>query len=375
MYEREAIFIKRVMVIMGTRPEAIKLCPVVKELQKREDLFETVVASSGQHKVMLDGALKAFSVKPDLVADVMQEGQGLSDLPAQILRWCDGIFHNEHPDLVLVQGDTATAYAAGLAAFYNGIPVGHVEAGLRTYQIKSPFPEEYHRRALALLATYHFAPTVHAKRNLEREGVPSAAIHITGNTVVDALRYTLNECRPPIQWQIPKGFRLVLFTAHRRESLGTPLCGMLKALRRVVDAHPDVIAVFPIHHNPMVRKAANEILCGAERIRMIKPPEFVAFHHLLSKAYLVMTDSGGIQEEAASLGIPTLVMRYSSERAEGIRAGVLKLAGSGEEGIFTLADRLLTKDSDEYLSMRRPSSVYGDGHAASRIVDFLVKTI
>ena len=360
---------------MGTRPEAIKLCPIVKELQKRERVFETVVASSGQHKAMLDRALEAFCIKPDYGAAVMQEGQSLPSLTAQIIEQCDRILSSVHPDLVLVQGDTATAFAAGLASFYNGIRVGHIEAGLRTYQMRSPFPEEYHRRALALLATHHFAPTVTAKRNLEREGIPAAAIYITGNTVVDALRYTLNECRSPIQWQIPEGFRLILFTAHRRESLGVPIRGMLKALRRTVEAHRDVIAVFPVHHNPEVRKAANEILSGAERIRMIEPPEFVSFHHLLAKSYLVLTDSGGIQEEAVSLGIPTIVMRYSSERTEGMRAGVLKLAGSDEEGIFTLANRLLAKGSDEYLCMRRPSAVFGDGHAASRIVDILEQTI
>lgn len=375
MYKREAIFIKRVMVIMGTRPEAIKLCPVVWELQTRSKEFETLVCSTGQHRELLAGALRAFHVVPDLELDVMREGQSLSVLSADLLQAIDSVLQSTHPNAVLVQGDTATAHAAALAAFYRGIPVGHVEAGLRTYHARDPFPEEYHRRAIALLSSWHFAPTVTAKRNLVREGIHESTICISGNTVVDALRYTLNECRPAIRFELPKNSRLIVFTAHRRESLGEPLCGMLRALRRTVEAYPDVFAVFPVHHNPEVRKSAAMILSGAERIRMIEPPEFISFHHLLAKAYLVMTDSGGIQEETVALGIPTVVMRYTSERTEGMRAGILRLAGSGEEGVFSLAHRLLRPGSEEYLSMRRPSAVYGNGHAAERIVDRLCKQL
>lgn len=361
---------KKIMVVMGTRPEAIKLCPLVREL-KRRTAFETLVCSTGQHRAMLDSALSAFSVKPDFDMDVMRTGQTLSDVTARILKRTDELLVAERPDLVLVQGDTTTAFAGALAAFHRKIPVGHVEAGLRTHRIRDPFPEEFHRMAIAMLADYHFAPTVTAKRNLLAEGYPNERIFVTGNTVVDALRITLTEKRPFAEWNLPPDKRVLLFTAHRRESFGEPIREMLRALRRIVEDTPDVLAFFPVHHNPEVRHAAIEILKGVPRIRMIEPPEIVTFHHLLSKAYLILTDSGGIQEEASALGIPTLVMRYSSERTEGMRAGVLKLAGSGEAGIVSLAKRLLEPDSEEYAAMRRPSSVYGSGHASVRIADVL----
>jgi UDP-N-acetylglucosamine 2-epimerase (non-hydrolysing) len=271
----------------------------------------------------------------------------------------------------LVHGDTTTTFAAALAAFYRGVPIAHVEAGLRTYNILSPYPEEFNRRAVSLMTTMHFAPTERAAENLIREGVERGCVFITGNTVVDALRITLTEKRPLSEWSLPPDKRILLFTAHRRESFGPPIRGMLRALRRIVEDTPDLLAFFPVHHNPEVRRAAIEILKGVPRIRMIEPPEIVSFHHLLSKAYLILTDSGGIQEEASALGIPTIVMRYSSERTEGMRAGVLKLAGSGEEGIVTLAKRLLEPDSEEYASMHKPSAIYGDGNASVRIADIL----
>ncbi len=362
----------KLMVIMGTRPEAIKLCPVISELRRRNRIA-VEICSTGQHRAMLDSALEAFGIKPDFDIDAMRTGQTSADLGARILNRTSEILEAEKPDFVLVQGDTTTAFFGALSAFYRKIPIGHVEAGLRTYHLHSPFPEELHRQAIGILADYHFAPTVTAKKNLLREGRNESRVFVTGNTVVDALRHTLTERRPFTEWKIPEGKRLILFTAHRRESFGEPLCGMLRALRRIVSEHEDTLAIFPIHHNPRVRGAARQILSGESRIRMIEPPEFVSFHHLLARAHLVLTDSGGIQEEACALGIPTLVMRYSSERTEGLRAGVLKLVGCDEDGIVSVADRLLSPNSEEYAAMRRPSAVYGNGHAAAKIADILEK--
>ena len=363
---------KRVMVLLGTRPEVIKLCPVIQELKKR-DAFSVQVCSTGQHREMLDSALAAFDVKADFDLDCMRTGQTSSTLASRILKGFDEILESESPELVLVQGDTTSAFAGGLCAFYRRIPVAHVEAGLRTYHMHSPFPEEFHRQTLSLLSDYHFAPTVTAKQNLVREGKKEDTVFITGNTVVDALRWTLTSRKPTVPWVLPTDKRLILFTAHRRESLGKGIVGMFRALRRLVEAYPDVEAVCPLHHNPRVRASAKEILQGVPRIRCIEPPEMVSFHHLLSKAYLILTDSGGIQEEAVALGIPTVVMRYSTERTEGIRAGVLKLSGSGERGIFDTAFRLLAPDSEEYAAMKRPSAIFGDGHARVRIADALEK--
>ena len=361
---------KRIMIALGTRPEAIKLCPLIKELRTRGK-SEVFVLSTGQHREMLDSALRAFGIKPDFDMDVMRTGQTLSDVTARILRRADEVLAVEQPEVLLVQGDTTTAFATALAAFHRRVRVGHVEAGLRTYRIGSPFPEELHRQAIGLFADYHFAPTVTAKKNLLGEGKNERSVFVTGNTVVDALRMTLTMQPPYGDWHFLEGKRLVIFTAHRRESMGTPLRGMLSALRRITEEHPDVAVVFPVHHNPEVRVAARELLQDAPRIHMVEPPEFVTFHHLLARAFLIMTDSGGIQEEACALGVPTMVLRNSSERSEGLRAGVLKLAGTDEEGIVALASRLLARDSELYASMRRASSVYGDGRAASRIADVL----
>ncbi len=361
---------ERIMIVVGTRPEAIKLCPLIREL-KRRGRFEVQVCSTGQHRAMLDSALEAFSVKPDFDFDVMRTGQTLSSVHARILRRSDEILQAERPSMVLVQGDTTTAFAASLSAFYNGIPVGHVEAGLRTYHMDSPFPEEFHRTAISLYSSYHFAPTVTAKKNLVKEGVRESSVFITGNTVVDALRYTLTEKKPRCPHSFPEGVRVVVFTAHRRESFGKPIRGMLRALRVLVDSYPDVIAVCPLHHNPEVRRAAAEIIKNHPRIRMIEPPEIVSFHHLLARAHLIITDSGGIQEEAVALGIPTMVTRFSTERSEGLRAGVLRLAGSSEEGITDLGLRLLAPDSEEYQGMKKPSKIYGDGNASARIANAL----
>ena len=361
---------KRIMIAMGTRPEAIKLCPLVKELRAR-NRDEITVLSTGQHREMLDSALTVFGIKPDYELDVMRTGQTLSDVTARILRRTDEVLVAERPDLLLVQGDTTTAFATALAAFHRHIRVGHVEAGLRTYRMYAPFPEELYRQAIGLFADYHFAPTVAAKKNLIREGKHEATVYVTGNTVVDALRMTLAQQPPPADWSFLEGKRLLIFTAHRRENIGTTLCGMLSALRRIVDAHPDIVAIFPVHHNPEVRGLACKILHDHPRIRMMEPPQFVTFHHLLARATLIMTDSGGIQEEACALGVPTMVLRNSSERTEGLMSGVLKLAGTDEEGIVSLAERLLDPDSDLYPTMKKKSSVYGDGKASVRIADIL----
>ena len=361
---------KRIMIAMGTRPEAIKLCPLVRVLRERKKA-EIFVLSTGQHREMLDSALEAFGIKPDFDMDVMRTGQTLSDVTARILRRADEVVAAERPDILLVQGDTTTAFATALAAFHRQIRVGHVEAGLRTYRLHSPFPEELHRQAIGLLADYHFAPTVTAKKNLLREGKPESCVFVTGNTVVDALRMTLAMQPTGDDWWHVEGKRLLIFTAHRRESLGAPLRGMLSALRRIVDAHSDVIAVFPVHHNPEIRSAARELLQDAPRIHMIEPPDFITFHHLLARATLIMTDSGGIQEEACALGIPTMVLRNSSERTEGLTSGVLKLAGTDAEGIVSLAFRLLAPESELYQSMKNPSAVYGDGRASVRIANLL----
>jgi UDP-N-acetylglucosamine 2-epimerase (non-hydrolysing) len=365
---------KQIMVIMGTRPEAIKLCPLVRELKKRPDFFVSV-CSSGQHRTMLDEAMQAFDVKPDFELDVMRVGQGVGALYARLVFEIDRLLAEKRPDLVLVQGDTATAYAGAQAAFYRGIAVGHVEAGLRTNSIRSPFPEELHRRAIALMADLHFAPTVTASQNLIREGVEKKKVFITGNTVVDALKYTLSLDREIKLPEIPKNSRLILFTAHRRENLGKTMQGMFRALRRILQNHPDVFAICPLHPNPQVRTVAKECLQDCNRVLCIEPPEVISFHRLLARADLVMTDSGGIQEEATALGIPTVVMRYSTERTEGVMAGNLRLSGSGEEGIVDTVNRLLEKDSALYESMKKSSSVYGDGSASVRISDLIEKKL
>lgn len=365
---------KRVLVVMGTRPEAIKLCPVILELKRRRSL-ETAVCSTGQHREMLLSAMEAFSVCADEELNVMREGQTVSDVTGRILSGMDAVLERIKPSLVLVQGDTATAFAGAVAAFHRRIPIGHVEAGLRTYHIKSPFPEEFHREAISMIADYHFAPTQLAKSNLIQEGKSEKTVFLTGNTVVDALRFSLRRGKPSIAWSFPSQYRLLIFTAHRRENQGVAMEGMFRALRRIVEAYPDVLAVCPLHPSPEVRRVAGEILLGCDRIRVIEPPETVSFHRLLAKSYLVLTDSGGIQEETTALGVPTLVMRYSTERTEGIRAGCLRLVGSGEQGIVQMASRMLEEGSEEYAAMKRPSRVFGDGRASVRIVNILERLL
>ncbi len=364
---------ERIMVIVGTRPEAIKLCPLILELKKRTR-WEVLVCLTGQHRTMLDDAMNVFGVRSDFDLQVMQPGQSLCGVTERIIHGLEEIYTSEHPSMVLVQGDTATAFCGALAAFYHRISIGHIEAGLRTFHMDSPFPEEFHRVAISLMANYHFAPTVTAKKNLIREGREERTIFVTGNTVVDALRFTLMQPHQPDRIVVPPKSRLLIFTAHRRESFGKPLVGMFRALRRLVERFPDIVAVCPLHQNPEVRSAA-AVLQGEDRIRVIEPPDIVTFHHLLSHAYLVMTDSGGIQEETVALGIPTIVTRFSTERTEGIRAGVLRLGGTDENGLFELASKLLSSDSEDYQSMKKPSSVFENGNASIRIADHLEQVL
>lgn len=360
---------KKVMVVFGTRPEAIKMCPLVNELKSRKNI-ETVVCVTGQHRQMLDQVLEAFQVVPDYDLSIMKQKQTLFDITVNILERIKEVLEEVKPDIVLVHGDTSTTFVTALACFYLQIAVGHVEAGLRTYNIYSPYPEEFNRQAVSIISQFNFAPTELSKQNLLREGKKEETIYITGNTAIDALRTTVREdyCHPELDWA--KGSRLIMITAHRRENLGEPMKNMFRAIRRVMDEHPDVKAIYPIHMNPVVRETANEILGDDERIHIIEPLEVLDFHNFLNRSYMILTDSGGIQEEAPSLGKPVLVMRDTTERPEGIAAGTLKLVGTDEEVIYQNFKRLL-EDEEEYAKMSNASNPYGDGHACERIADIL----
>lgn len=360
---------KKILVVFGTRPEAIKMCPVVNELKKREKLT-TVVCVTGQHRQMLDAVLKAFEVVPDYDLSIMKEKQNLFDITVNILDKMGKVLDEVHPDVVLVHGDTSTTFVTALACFYKQIPIGHVEAGLRTYDIYSPYPEEFNREAVSIISKYNFAPTEAAKANLLKEGKKSSSIYVTGNTVIDALKTTVREDyhHPELVWAAD--YRLILITAHRRENLGEPMRHMFQAIRRVMDEHPDVKAIYPIHMNPAVRDVAESILGDDNRIHIIEPLDVLHFHNFMKASYLILTDSGGIQEEAPSLGKPVLVMRDTTERPEGIEAGTLKLVGTSEEVIYREFSRLLT-DKNAYNSMSRAVNPYGDGHASERIADIL----
>ena len=324
---------KKVMLVFGTRPEAIKMCPLVNELKRRSGI-RTLVCVTGQHRQMLDQVLEAFAVVPDYDLSIMKERQTLFDVTTNILNRIREVLESEHPDVVLVHGDTSTTFVTALACFYLQIPVGHVEAGLRTYNIYSPYPEEFNRQAVSIISSWHFAPTELSKQNLLKEGKAEDTIYVTGNTAIDALKTTVRKdyTHPELTWAA--GSRLILITAHRRENLGEPMKHMFRAIRRVCDEHPDIKAIYPIHMNPAVRETADAILGGDERIRIIEPLDVLDFHNFLARSYLVLTDSGGIQEEAPSLGKPVLVMRDTTERPEGIRAGTLKLTGTDEEVIY-----------------------------------------
>ena len=360
---------KKIMLVFGTRPEAIKMCPLVNELKTRKNI-ETIVCVTGQHRQMLDQVLDAFHVVPDYDLSIMKDKQTLFDITANILTRIKEVLEEVKPDVVLVHGDTSTTFVTALACFYLQIPVGHVEAGLRTYNIYSPYPEEFNRQAVGIISAYNFAPTELSKQNLLNESKNPDTIFVTGNTAIDALKTTVRAdyTHPELEWA--KDSRLILITAHRRENLGEPMKNMFRAIRRCLDEHPDVKAIYPIHMNPVVRQTADEILGGEERIRIIEPLEVLDFHNFLARSFLILTDSGGIQEEAPSLGKPVLVMRDTTERPEGIAAGTLKLVGTDEEVIYKNFKRLL-EDEGEYAKMSTASNPYGDGFACKRIADIL----
>ncbi|WP_058308663.1 non-hydrolyzing UDP-N-acetylglucosamine 2-epimerase [Gracilibacillus massiliensis] len=360
---------KKAMVVFGTRPEAIKMCPLVKELETRRGL-ETIVCVTGQHKEMLQQVLDVFDIEPDYNLSIMKDKQTLFDVTTAILEKMKDVLEEVKPDVVLVHGDTSTTFVTSLACFYLQIPVGHVEAGLRTYNIYSPYPEEFNRQAVGLVAKYNFAPTDMSKENLLKEGKDPESIHVTGNTAIDALNTTVRENYTHEQLEWAADSRLIMITAHRRENLGEPMRNMFKAIKRIVDEYEDIKVIYPIHMNPVVREAANDILGSNDRVRIIEPLEVIDFHNFLSQSYMILTDSGGIQEEAPSLGKPVLVMRDTTERPEGVEAGTLKLVGTDEENIYTHFKQLLD-DKEEYQRMSKASNPYGDGYACKRIADVL----
>lgn len=363
---------KTVMLVFGTRPEAIKMCPLVQELKSRPSL-NTLVCVTGQHRQMLDQVLETFGVVPDYDLAIMKDKQTLFDVTTNILQSIKAVLEEARPDVVLVHGDTSTTFVTALACFYLHIPVGHVEAGLRTYNLDSPFPEEFNRQAVSLLAKYNFAPTAQARENLLREGKDPATIFVTGNTAIDALKTTVRESytHPELQWA--EGSRLILLTAHRRENLGQPMYQMFRAIKRVVDEHPDLKVIYPIHMNPLVRQVASQVFGDDARFHIIEPLDVLHFHNFMARSHLILTDSGGIQEEAPSLGKPVLVMRDTTERPEGVAAGTLKLVGTDEETIYRELSTLLT-DPEAYNAMAHASNPYGDGFASRRIADLLEQT-
>lgn len=360
---------KKIMLVFGTRPEAIKMCPLVKELKKEKDI-ETVVCVTGQHRQMLDMVLEAFDVNPDYDLSVMKQRQSLYDVTCGVMLKMKDVLEEVKPDVVLVHGDTTTTFAAALACFYQQIPVGHVEAGLRTYDIYSPFPEEYNRQAAGIIARYHFAPTEAARNNLLKEGKNEENIYVTGNTGIDALKTTVKEDYHHELLDWASGSKLIMLTAHRRENLGKHLYSMFRAIKRVVNETPDVKVIYPVHLNPLVQQTAGDVFGDNDRIKLVPPMEVIDFHNFMARSHIILTDSGGIQEEAPSLGKPVLVMRDTTERPEGIKAGTLKLVGTDEKTIYSNFKMLLT-DEREYKKMSEASNPYGDGRASERIVEIL----
>ena len=360
---------KKILVVFGTRPEAIKMCPLVKELKTRESI-ETIVCVTGQHKEMLQVVLDTFGVVPDYNLSIMKESQTLFDITSGILEKIKVVLEEVKPDIVLVHGDTSTSFVTALACFYLQIPVGHVEAGLRTYNIYSPYPEEFNREGIGLIAQYNFAPTKLAKQNLLNEGKKPESIYVTGNTVIDAMSHTVkkNYTHPELDWV--GNDKLIFITAHRRENLGEPMHHMFRAIRRVLDEHPDCKAVYPIHMNPLVRKAADEELGDCKQIHIIEPIGVFDCHNFEARSYLILTDSGGIQEEAPAYGVPVLVMRDTTERPEGVEAGTLELVGTHEDVIYKEFTKLLD-NKEEYNKMAHAANPYGDGHACERIANIL----
>ena len=361
---------KKIMAVIGTRPEAIKMCPVIIELKKRKNV-DLYVCVTGQHREMLRSVLDIFGVKADCDFDIMKDGQSLSDITKAVMDGISETLKREMPDIVLVHGDTTTAFAASLACFYKGVPVGHVEAGLRTYDVRSPYPEEFNRRAIDITARWLFAPTRLSAENLLREGLKEDSIYITGNTAIDALEYTVDKDYSSPITDAASGKRIILLTAHRREIHGEALRGIFRAVRRIADESDDVMIVYPVHPNPVVRTAAEEILSGHERIMLTEPLDVIAFHNLMAKSFFIMTDSGGIQEEAPSLGKPVLVLRDVTERPEGVSAGTLRIVGTNEKSVYIACKNLLCNDA-EYEKMSSAENPYGNGKASKRIADILL---
>lgn len=360
---------KKIMAVFGTRPEAIKMCPLIHEMRKREGL-EVIVCVTAQHRQMLDQVLSLFKIVPDYDLNVMKDRQTLFDITCNILTGIKVVLKKVNPDIVLVHGDTSTTFATALACFYLQIPVGHIEAGLRTNNIYSPYPEEFNREAVSIISQFNFAPTVLARENLLKEGRKAETIYVTGNTVIDAMQHTVREdySHPELEWVGED--KLIFITAHRRENLGEPMHRMFRAIRRVLEEHRDCKAVYPIHMNPLVREAAEKELGDCDRIHIIEPIEVFDCHNFEARAFLCLTDSGGIQEECPSYGVPVLVMRDTTERPEGITAGTLKLVGTNEDKIYN-AFKLLLEDPDEYNKMSSACNPYGDGHACQRIANIL----
>lgn len=361
----------KVIVVFGTRPEAIKMCPVIKELRCRSGI-KTIVCLTGQHKEMLDQVMDIFKIKADYNLNVMSDNQSLSMITSRVLLGLDDIFDKEKPDYVLVHGDTTSSFAAALAAFYCHIPVGHVEAGLRTYNMQSPFPEEFNRQSVDLIADLFFAPTELARQQLLSEGKRDDCIFVTGNTVIDALQTTIADDYSSELLEWVGESKLILLTAHRRENIGLPMKQMFAAVKKIIDVYSNVKIIYPIHRNPKVRELAEHAFADCDRIRLIEPLDVINFHNLMKRCYLVLTDSGGIQEEAPSLGKPVLVMRDTTERPEGVKAGTLKLIGTNEDNIYMETERLLT-DLSQYQHMCNAQNPYGDGKASERIVNIMEK--
>ncbi len=362
----------KVMSIFGTRPEAIKMAPLVKELEKRKEI-ESIVCVTAQHREMLDQVLETFKIKPDYDLNIMSKGQTLSDITMRVLKGLEEVLDKCKPDIVLVHGDTTTTFAGALAAFYKQIAIGHVEAGLRTNDKYSPYPEEMNRQMVDCMTDMYFAPTSLSKENLLKENISADKIYVTGNTVIDAMSTTIsdNYTHNELKW-LNDSDRMILLTAHRRENLGEPMRRIFKAIRRVVDEFPDVKVIYPIHLNPQVREVAKEVFAGCDRVHLIEPLEVFDFHNFQNKSYLILSDSGGIQEEAPSLGKPVLVLRDTTERPEGIEAGTLKLVGTDEETIYRETKKLL-EDKSAYEKMSKASNPYGDGMASKRIVDAIIE--
>ncbi len=360
---------KKVMVVFGTRPEAIKMAPIIKEMEKRDNI-ECIVCVSGQHREMLDQVLEVFKIKPQYDLNIMKHEQTITDITVGVLTNIEDIIKKENPDIILVHGDTTTAFSSALAAFYNKVLVGHVEAGLRTYNKYSPYPEEINRQMISVLSDYHFAPTKESADNLKKEGKNEQSIFITGNTVIDSMKYTVdnNYTNEIFDW-VGKD-KMILLTAHRRENLGKPMYDIFTAIKKVVDDFEDVKVVYPIHLNPKIRKIADEVIGNSDKIKIIEPLDVKDFHNFINRSYIILTDSGGIQEEAPSLGKPVLVLRDTTERPEGLKAGTLKLVGTDIEKIYNETSKLLT-DLDEYKKMSEAINPYGDGKASERIVDII----